>query len=196
MALNLDKMRQKLDTLNGKGDKKNNAFWRPSEGENNIRILPTPDGDPFKEKFFHYGVGNQSFLCPKRNFGDECPVCSFASQLWDEGTEDSKKMANGKAPGASFPTTDIRPRPRKSVLCDDAIGGDERCAELLETVPDIDTVFERKTTEEVQVLLDQHLSGETGNNEVEKYGGTNTTTTTTATTEASAVEQAFNELLS
>ena len=256
MALNLDKMRQKLDTLNGKGDKKNNAFWRPSEGENNIRILPTPDGDPFKEKFFHYGVGNQSFLCPKRNFGDECPVCSFASQLWDEGTEDSKKMAKdmfakqrffspvlvrgeegegvrvwgygklayqkllgivldpdygditdpedgndlkllyGKAPGASFPTTDIRPRPRKSVLCDDAIGGDERCAELLETVPDIDTVFERKTTEEVQVLLDQHLSGETGNNEVEKYGGTNTTTTTTATTEASAVEQAFNEFLS
>ena len=30
------------------------------------------------------------------------------------------KVLYGKAPGASFPTTDIRPRPRKSVLCDDS----------------------------------------------------------------------------
>ena len=32
------------------------------------------------------------------------------------------KLLYGKAPGASFPTTDIRPRPRKSSLCDDAVG--------------------------------------------------------------------------
>ena len=256
MALNLDKMRKKLNTHNGKGEKKNNAFWRPQDGENNVRILPTPDGDPFKEKFFHYGVGNHSFLCPKRNFGEKCPVCDFANQLWNENTEESKKMAKdmfakqrffspvlvrgeeaegvrvwgygklayqkllgivldpdygditdpedgndlkllyGKAPGASFPTTDIRPRPRKSVLCDDAIGGDERCAELLESVPDFDSVFDKKTTEEVQEILDRHLSGES-NNEVEKYGTNtaNNTTTTSATTETSAVEAAFNELL-
>ena len=94
MALNLDAMKAKLDKLNGKGDGVNkNRFWRPEEGESNIRIVSTPDGDPFKEKFFHYGVGNQSFLCPKRNFGDDCPVCNFANQLWNEGTEESKKQA-------------------------------------------------------------------------------------------------------
>ena len=107
------------------------------------------------------------------------------------------KLLYGKAPGASFPTTDIRPRPRKSVLCDDAIGGDERCAELLESVPDFDAVFEKKTTEEVQQILDQHLSGE-NTNEVERSGtntGNNTTTTTTNDSSVSAVEAAFNELL-
>ena len=45
MALNLDAMRAKLDKLNGKdGSRKN--FWRPEDGESNIRIVPTADGDP------------------------------------------------------------------------------------------------------------------------------------------------------
>ena len=94
----------------------------------------------------------------------------------------------GKLPGASFPRTDIRPRPRKTPLCDDAVGGDERCAELLECIPNFDEIFERKTTEEVQSIMDQFLSGDTGNSEVEKFGS-NTETTT------DAVESAFNDLL-
>ena len=94
MGLNLDAMKAKLDKLNGKGDGKRNMFWRPEDGESNIRIVSTPDGDPFKERFFHYNVGEaRSFLCPKRNFGDNCPVCDFANKLWNEGTEESKKQA-------------------------------------------------------------------------------------------------------
>jgi hypothetical protein len=73
-------------------------------------------------------------------------------------------------------------------LCDDAVGGDERCAELLETIPDFDQIFERKTTEEVQSVLDQFLSADSGKTEVEKYGGS-------SSTETSAVESAFNDLL-
>ena len=38
MALNLDAMKAKLDKLNGKGDGKKN-FWRPEDGESNIRIV-------------------------------------------------------------------------------------------------------------------------------------------------------------
>ena len=86
MAIDLSKMRAKLDALQNKdsGDKK---FWRPNDGEQAIRIVPTQDGDPFREFFFHYNVGNnRGFLCPKRNYGDGCPVCEFASQLWKEGT--------------------------------------------------------------------------------------------------------------
>ena len=172
------------------------AFWRPEDGESNIRIVSTPDGD-LKERFFHYGIGGQSFLCPKRNFGDDCPVCNFANQLverrnrgkqatskgnvckaalfltgvvrgeesegikvWGYGkmayeklltivldpdygditdpeTGNDLKLMYGKLPGASYPRTDIRPRPRKTVLCDDAVGGDDRCAELLETIPEL-----------------------------------------------------------
>ena len=93
MGIDLEKMRAKLATLKGQGGDRDN-FWRPEDGESNIRIVSTPDGDPFKERFFHYNVGEaRSFLCPKRNFGDNCPVCDFANKLWNEGTEESKKQA-------------------------------------------------------------------------------------------------------
>ena len=71
--------------------------------------------------------------------------------------------------------------------------GDERCAELLETVPNFETLFERKTTEEVGQLLDTFLSTDGGTGEVERFGTTTTTTTTTGETDA--VEAAFNDLL-
>ena len=247
MGINLDKMREKLSSLRGDGNS-NDTFWRPDDGDQTIRIVPTADGDPFKEKFFHYNVGTSGFLCPKRNFGDNCSVCEFANKLWNEGTEESKRQAKdlfakqrffspvlvrgeeqegiriwgygkmayeklltivldpdygditdpengndlkimyGKLPGASFPRTDIRPRPRKTILCDDAVGGDERCAELLETIPEIETLFERKTTEEVKSILDQYLSGGENNNigislDVTENHNTN------------SVESAFNDLL-
>ena len=85
-------------------------------------------------------------------------------------------------------STDIRPRPRKTVLCDEAVGGDDRCAELLETIPNFDEIFERKTTEEVQSILDQFMAGDTGNQEVEKFGAN-------TNTETDSVEAAFSDLL-
>lgn len=245
MGLNLEKMRQKLNQVTG-ADKGKNDFWRPDEGENNVRIVPTPDGDPFKEFWFHYNVGTSGFLCPKRNYGDNCPVCNFANRLWSESDEDSRRMAKSlfakqrffspvlvrggekegvkvwgfgkmayqkllnivldpdygditdaeegndlkvlyeKHSGASFPTTDIRPRPRKTPLCDEAVGGDDRCAELLESVPSFDNLFERRSTEAVQEILDTFLNAEEGKSEVE-IG--------VAKDPADAVENAFNELL-
>ena len=58
MAIDLTKMRAKLDALQNKdsGDKK---FWRPQDGEQVIRIVPTDDGDPFHEFFFHYDGANR-----------------------------------------------------------------------------------------------------------------------------------------
>jgi len=252
MALNLDKMRSKLNALTNRDQGQKN-FWKPPEGESSIRIVPTPDGDPFKEKFFHYSVANSSFLCPKKNFGDTCPVCDFGNQLWNEGSEESRKMAKnffakqrffapvlvrgeeaegvriwgfgkmayeklltvvldpdygditdpeagndlrityGKPAGATFPRTDIRPRPRKTVLCDDAVGGDARCAEILDTIPNIEELFERKTTEDVAALLSQHINDAEGNSsETERYGNNSTSS---GKPEVSAVDAAFRELL-
>ncbi len=202
MALDIEKMREKMNNLTGRT--KNADFWKPVEGESNIRIVPTADGDPFKERWFHYNVTRGGFLCPKRNFGDKCPVCDFANKLWDEGNDDSRNLAKslfpkqrffspvlvhgeeadgvrvwgygkmayekllnivldpdygdvtdcdagndlkiiyGYSAGATYPRTDIRPRPRKTPLCDDAVGGDDRCAELLENLPDFETLFERE----------------------------------------------------
>jgi len=91
MAIDMKKMLERKRALESRG---NNSFWRPQDGEQTIRIVPTADGDPFKDYWFHYNVGdNPGFLSPKRNFGEDCPLDSFVRQLWQEGTEDSKKMA-------------------------------------------------------------------------------------------------------
>ena len=95
MSINLEKMKSRLVTLKNNGRSESQArFWRPPDGESTIRIVPTEDGDPFKDYWFHYNLGeNPGFLSPKKNFGDDCPLDSFVRNLWKEGTEESKRMA-------------------------------------------------------------------------------------------------------
>ena len=100
MGINMELMRRKLATLRGENKGNGNSvFFRPDDGDTDIRIVPAPDGDPLKEMFFHYNVGNHQggIMCPKRNFGERCPICDFASSLWREAAEnndeESKKLA-------------------------------------------------------------------------------------------------------
>ena len=100
MGIDMELMRRKLATLRGENTGNGNSVWfKPDEGDTDIRIVPTNDGDPLKEMFFHYNVGDHrgGILCPKRNFGEGCPICEFASTLWREGSdkndEESKKLA-------------------------------------------------------------------------------------------------------
>ena len=59
MAFDLSKMRAKLAASEGKGKSSSkDLFWKPQDGESVIRIVPDADGDPFKEYWFHYNVGN------------------------------------------------------------------------------------------------------------------------------------------
>ena len=81
MGIDLAKMKAKRDALENRGAG-NNVFWRPEDGEQTIRIVPTADGDPFKEYWFHYNLGkNPSFLSPKKNFGESDPLDDFIRQL-------------------------------------------------------------------------------------------------------------------
>ena len=101
MSINMELMRKKLASLRGdnKDGDKNSIWFRPDEGDQDIRIIPTEDGDPLKEMFFHYNVGNHrgGIPCPKRNYSEHCPICEFASQLWRDGVnsndDESKKLA-------------------------------------------------------------------------------------------------------
>ena len=250
MAINVDKMKQRKAALDNRGGNRD-TFWRPQDGEQCIRIVPTADGDPFKDYWFHYNVGNNpGFLSPKKNFGEGDPLDDFVRKLFNEGTEESIKMAKslmarqrvfspvlvrgeeekgvriwgygkmvyeqllnlvlnpeygditdtetgtdlvlhyGKPQGASFPQTKLTPRRRSSVLCDDAVGGDERCAEMLESIPDFDTLFERKTPEDVGTLLDAFLLGDESTSEE-----ADSTTPPPSTDTVSSVDAAFNELM-
>ena len=100
MSIDMELMRRKLASLRGENKSDSTSVWfKPDEGDTDIRIIPTNDGDPLKEMFFHYNVGEHKggILCPKRNFGEHCPICEFASSLWREGSEnndeESKKLA-------------------------------------------------------------------------------------------------------
>ena len=99
MAIDLEAMRAKLELSKNGGKKKSNSTkWRPQQGDQTIRILPTADGDPFKEYFFHYNVGkNPGLLCPKKNHGGDCPICDFASKLWREGVDNNDEVAKKEA---------------------------------------------------------------------------------------------------
>ncbi len=241
MAINLDKMREKLDaSKNGTKGKENSTKWRPQEGDQTIRILPTEDGDPFKEYHFHYNVGrNPGILCPKKNHGEDCPICEFASKLWRDGVENSDDTAKREAkklfvrkryfspimvrgqesqgvkvwsygktayetllgyvldpdygdithpetgtdlvlnyhvPGTpgSFPKTSLKPRRRPSILCDEDVAD---CDDLIASIPEIDSLFQRHTSTEVQAMLDEYLSSdatsENRSSERQKYNTEN-----------------------
>jgi len=108
MSINMELMRKKLATLRGEGEREQSAWFRPDEGDQDIRIVPAPNGDPLKEMHFHYNVGDHrgGIVCPRRNYGEDCPICEFASALWKEGTnnndEESKKLAKSLFVRARF----------------------------------------------------------------------------------------------
>ena len=94
MGIDLKKMKAKLAAAqnNGKGGKSD--FWKLTEGEHTVRILPSEDGDPFKEFHFHYNVGKQmASFARSAIFGDDCPVCNFATKLFNQGDTESINMA-------------------------------------------------------------------------------------------------------
>jgi hypothetical protein len=244
MGIDFEKMKVKRDALENRGGK--SVFWRPEDGEQTIRLLPTADGDPFKQYWFHYNLGkNPGFLSPKKNFGEDDALDGFIRQLYKDGNDESIKMAKnlsarqrffspvlvrdaegegvrlwgygkmayrellnlvlnpeygditdvnegtdlvlhyGKPPGAQFPQTTITPRRRPSALAK----SDEEIRSLLDQIPDYNTVFERKTPEQVQAMLDEFLLGEDDaedvSSESSKYNNK----------ETSSVDQAFKELL-
>ncbi len=246
MGIDFAKMKAKRDALENRGNGKS-VFWRPEDGEQTIRLLPTADGDPFKQYWFHYNLGkNAGFLSPKKNFGEDDPLDDFIRQLYKDGSDESVKMAKnlsarqrffspvlvrgeegegvrlwgygkmaykellnlvlnpeygditdvnegtdlvinyGKPAGAQFPQTTITPRRRPSKLVD----SEEEISTLLDSIPDFNDVFERKTPEQVQAMLDEFLLGEEdaedASVESARYTGNS---------EKSSVDQAFEDLL-
>ena len=252
MTIDLDKMRQKLNKLQNKGGKGGDSiFWRPKDGQQTVRIIPTSDGDPFKEYWFHYNLGNNpGFLSPKKNFGENDPLDDFVRELFNEGTDDSVREAKnlmarqrffspvivrgeedqgvriwgygkmayekllslvlnpeygditdpeegtdlvidyGKPAGATFPQTKITPRRKSSPIVEDST----QVETYLESIPDFNDIFDRKTPEQVGEILEQYLSGgldaESNSVEETKYAATPNTTG-----DVSEVDAAFNDLL-
>ena len=230
MALDMKKMKAKYTALQnrGRGGGNKSMWFRPQDGEQVIRIVPTADGDPFKEFWLHYGVGkNPAFLSLKRNYGQDDPIDNFVRALYNEGDEESIKMAKsisakqrffspvlvrgeedkgvriwgygkqvyeqllnlvlnpeygditdvdtgtdltlqyGKPAGAQFPQTNLTPRRKSSGLTKTS----EETTELLESIPDIEGSFDKKTFDEMQTILDNFMNVEDDSTGTSQYGG-------------------------
>tara|TARA_R100000353_G_scaffold175209_1_gene144965 strand:+ start:521 stop:1249 length:729 start_codon:yes stop_codon:yes gene_type:complete len=230
MALDMKKMKAKYSALQnrGRGGGNKSMWFRPQDGEQVIRIVPTADGDPFKEFWLHYGVGkNPAFLSLKRNYGQDDPIDNFVRALYNEGDEESIKMAKsisakqrffspvlvrgeedkgvriwgygkqvyeqllnlvlnpeygditdvdtgtdltlqyGKPAGAQFPQTNLTPRRKSSGLASTS----EETTELLESIPDIEGSFDKKTFDEMQTILDNFMNVEDDSTGTSQYGG-------------------------
>jgi hypothetical protein len=80
MTLDLSALRAKLNELKGVAAK-NDILWKPTEGDNLVRIVPLKDSpdNPFIELYFHY-LGNKTYLSPL-SFGEPDPIAEFADTL-------------------------------------------------------------------------------------------------------------------
>ena len=68
-------------------------LWKPSPGKSQVRIVPykhNPDS-PFIELYFHYDIGEKSYLSPA-SFGRPDPIEEFAVKLKTSGNKDDYKL--------------------------------------------------------------------------------------------------------
>ena len=95
MAIDLDAIRNKLNQLSGQNSRRNTT-WRPQEGEeSNVRILSFPDNDgqPFKERWFYYNIGNNPGLLAPYQFGKPDPIQELITKLRDDSSKESYELA-------------------------------------------------------------------------------------------------------
>ena len=95
MALDLNAIRAKLNKLSGNNSRRD-TLWRPQEGEEHVvRLIAFPDNDgqPFKERWFYYNIGNNPGLLAPYQFGKPDPIQELINKLRDEGSKESYEMA-------------------------------------------------------------------------------------------------------
>jgi len=95
MAIDFDAIRNKLAQLSGQNSRRN-VMWRPQEGEEaTVRLMSFPDNDgqPFKELWFYYNIGNNPGLLAPYQFGNPDPVQELINKLRDDGSKESYELA-------------------------------------------------------------------------------------------------------
>jgi hypothetical protein len=95
MAIDFDAIRRKLNKLSGTNSRQN-TMWRPQEGEEHtVRLLSFPDNDgqPFKERWFYYNIGNNPGLLAPYQFSNADPIQELITKLRDDGAKESYELA-------------------------------------------------------------------------------------------------------
>jgi len=105
--MDLNEIRSRLGAMQktatkGGGDRKE-AFWKPTIGKQQIRIVPSKYNKsmPFTEMFFHYGIDKPVMVSPI-NWGDKDPIVEFAAQLKKTNDKDNWRLAKKIEPKARY----------------------------------------------------------------------------------------------
>tara|TARA_B100001123_G_scaffold338044_1_gene382539 strand:- start:2 stop:787 length:786 start_codon:yes stop_codon:yes gene_type:complete len=90
--MDINAIKKKLNQLQTSTSIKDN-LWKPKPGTNQVRIVPyTHNKDnPFIELFFHYDIGNRTYMSPI-SFGRPDPIEEFAEKLKSSGNRDDWKL--------------------------------------------------------------------------------------------------------
>ena len=98
--MDINALKAKFEKLNPAKDPNRAAFFKATEDDTTIRMLPYPHAnDPFIEVFFHYNIGNEkSLLCPKEMSGLPCPICEAADKFRKMGGDDNWQIAKSLFP--------------------------------------------------------------------------------------------------
>jgi len=93
-SININDLKKKVEADKAKTEKSKykNIYWKPSQPETIVRIVPYKHGkSPFNELHFHYDVNGETILCPKYTFGKaDCPLCDHVSKLYGSSLEENK----------------------------------------------------------------------------------------------------------
>lgn len=95
MAIDLEAIRNKLNQLSGNSGKRN-TMWRPQEGEEHVVRLVSfsdNDGQPFKERWFYYNIGENPGLLAPHQFGKPDPIQELINTLRADGKKESYELA-------------------------------------------------------------------------------------------------------
>jgi hypothetical protein len=218
MALNLDAIRKKLNQLNGQGKSKV-SMWKPEENtESTVRLISFQDNDgqPFKERYFYYGIGKQRGLLAPNQFGKPDPIQELINKLREEGSKESYDLAkklypsmrvyaavivrgeedkgvqiwsfgkkvytslinfildedygditdpftgrdirvtSTKVPGKTYADTDVRVRGKETKLAE----SDDQMKKWLDNIPDVDEMFQLKSYDELESIINSWLNGD------------------------------------
>ena len=98
MAIDLDAIRKRLNSLQNKTGQQNN-LWKPEPGKQQVRIVPYQHNkdNPFIELYFHYGLNGKNYLSPI-SFGKADPIVEFAEKLKATGNSDDWKLSRKLEP--------------------------------------------------------------------------------------------------
>ena len=237
MAIDFDAIRKKLNQLSGNNSRRD-TMWRPQEGEEaTVRLLSFSDNDgqPFKERWFYYNIGNNPGLLSPHQFGKPDPVQELINKLRDDGSKESYELAKKlypkmrcyapvvvrgeedkgvrlwsfgktvyqsllnimldedygditdpadgrdvkvtctKAPGRMWATTAVRPRGKST----DLSGNVETSKGWLAAVPDLDDLYELKSYDELEKIVNDWLDDDSSDDTTSSVGVTRGNDTST-----------------